>query len=313
MNRRIAFLFPGQGAQFVGMGKGLYEKGDDEVQAVFDQADVALGYDLRRIMFEGPEETLLQTVHTQPAILVHSVAMAVALGQKGIKPDFAAGHSLGEYSALVLGGALSLEDALQVVKVRAESMQAAGEARRGAMAAVMGLDPELVRKACEQSTGRGIVQPANYNAPDQTVISGEPAAVTAAGEACKKAGAKRVIPLKVHGAFHSPLMERAVEPVRQVLRQVDFRASRIPVVSNVTARPAVRPEEIRELLGLQIVYPVRWVESMQELDRMGTTRYVESGPGSVLRGLLKRSVPDANAAGAGDPDEIAAVVEAASA
>jgi [acyl-carrier-protein] S-malonyltransferase len=312
MSRRIAFLFPGQGAQFVGMGKELFEQGGSEVRAVFEQADEALGYDLHRIMFEGPEETLLQTVHTQPAILVHSVAMAAALGREGVRPDFAAGHSLGEYTALVTGGALTLEDALQVVKVRAESMQAAGEARPGAMAAIMGLGSDRVRQACEQATGRGIVRPANYNAPDQTVISGEPKAVKAAGGVCKKDGAKRVIPLKVHGAFHSPLMESAVEPVRQVLRQVTFRASRIPVVSNVTARPAVRPEEIRELLGLQIVYPVRWVESMQELDRMGTTLYVESGPGSVLRGLLKRCIPDTKAVGAGNPEEIAAVIEAAS-
>jgi [acyl-carrier-protein] S-malonyltransferase len=312
MNRRIAFLFPGQGAQTVGMGRLLYEGGSGEVRAVFDQACEALGYDLRRIMFEGPEEILLQTVHTQPAILVHSVAMAVALGEAGVRPDFAAGHSLGEYSALVVGGALSLADALNVVQVRAESMQAAGEARPGAMSAVMGLGSEEVRAACQRAAKTGIVQPANYNAPDQTVISGQRAAVEAAGAACREAGAKRVIPLKVHGAFHSPLMESAVEPVRQALRQVTVGSSAIPVVSNVTARPAVRPEEIRELLGLQIVYPVRWAESMQELDRMGTTRWVESGPGSVLRGLLKRSVPGAVASGAGEPEEIAAVVEAVS-
>jgi [acyl-carrier-protein] S-malonyltransferase len=279
MNRRITFLFPGQGAQTVGMGRLLYEEGSEEVRA----------------------------------ILVHSVAVAVALEAAGVRPDFAAGHSLGEYSALVVGGALSLADALKVVQVRAESMQAAGVARPGAMSAVMGLDPDQVRAACRRAGKAGIVQPANYNAPDQTVISGQRAAVEVAGAACREAGAKRVIPLKVHGAFHSPLMESAVEPVRQALRQVEIRSSAVPVVSNVTARPAVRSEEIRELLGLQMIYPVRWVESMQELDRMGTTRWVESGPGSVLRGLLKRSVPGAVSSGAGEPEEIAAVVETTSA
>ena len=311
MNRRIAFLFPGQGAQYVGMGQSLHKKKTPGARELFEEAADVLGYDLKKIMFEGPEETLKQTVHTQPAILLHSVAVARALAAEGLKPDFAAGHSLGEYSALVSAGALPFSDALKVVKVRAESMQRAGEERPGTMAAIMGLDTDKVRKACEKGSKAGIVQPANYNAPDQIVISGQKKGVDAASEACKKAGAKRVIPLKVHGAFHSPLMEGAVEPLRHHLRQASIGQARSPVVSNVTARPAVRPEEIRELLGLQIIYPVRWFESMQELDRMGTTFYVECGPGTVLRGLLKRILENAPAGGADQAEEIGAAVEAA--
>jgi [acyl-carrier-protein] S-malonyltransferase len=311
MSRRIGFLFPGQGAQHVGMGESLYKKGIPGVREIYEEAGDVLGFNIRKISFEGPEEALLQTVHTQPAIMVHSVAAAQALKNEGVTADFAAGHSLGEYSALVTADAMSFEDALKVIKVRAESMQAAGESRPGTMAAVLGLKAESVQKACEKASKAGIVQPANYNAPDQTVISGEKKGVKAAGENCKKAGAKRVIPLKVHGAFHSPLMESAVEPLRHTLRQADLGQARAPVVSNVTARPAVRPEEIRELLGLQIVYPVRWTESMLELDRMGTTLYIECGPGSVLRGLLKRIVKDAPTTGIGEADDLEAAVATA--
>lgn len=308
MAKRIAFLFPGQGAQFVGMGKSLYRKGLPGVREIYEEASEVLGYDIGKISFEGPEEKLKQTVHTQPAIMVHSVAAAEALRNEGISPDFAAGHSLGEYSALVIAGAMTFADALKVVKVRAESMQRAGETRPGTMAAVMGLTPEAVRKACQKASKAGIVQPANYNAPDQTVISGEQEGVREAGAYCMEAGAKRVISLKVHGAFHSPLMESAVEPLRNSLRRIDLTQATVPVVSNVTARPAVRPEEIRELLGLQIVYPVRWAESMLELDRMGTTLYIECGPGSVLCGLLKRTVKNAPSEGVCEAPDVDAVV-----
>jgi [acyl-carrier-protein] S-malonyltransferase len=311
MSKRIAFLFPGQGAQFVGMGKSLYKKKIPHIREIYEEASDVLGYDLKKISFEGPEETLKQTIYTQPAILVHSVAVAEALRGEGVRPDFAAGHSLGEYSALVMAGAMSFADALKIVKVRAESMQKAGETRPGTMAAVMGLKSEAVQKACQKAAKSSIVQPANYNAPDQTVISGEKKGVTEAGEHCKKAGAKRVVGLKVHGAFHSPLMESAVEPLRNSLRQAELDQATVPVVSNVTARPAVRPEEIRELLGLQIVYPVRWTESMLELDRMGTTLYMECGPGSVLRGLLKRIVDKPRADGVSEADEIKSAVSMA--
>lgn len=291
------------------MGRRLYESGDQLVRDLYDEAGDVLGYDIAKISFYGPEEELLQTRNTQPAILVHSVVIARLLADRGIKPDFAAGHSLGEYSALVIAGAFSFVDALKAVKIRAESMQAAGESRPGTMAAVIGLDSAKVRRACEESSHSGIVQPANYNAPEQTVISGESGAVDKASEKCRKAGAKKIVKLKVHGAFHSPLMESAVEPLRQTLRRAEIRQADVPVVTNVTARPAVRPEEVRELLGLQIVYPIRWVESMEELDRMGTSIYVECGPGNVLQGLLKRCVKGAQSTGASEFEDLDKVAE----
>ncbi len=306
--RRIAFLFPGQGAQFVGMGETLFRNGPPVVRELYQEASDTLGYDIAKISFKGPEEVLLQTRHTQPAIMVHSVAVAKLLAEEGIRPDFTAGHSLGEFSALVIAGALSFTDALMVVKVRAESMQAAGESNPGGMSAVIGLEAEKVRQACEKASATGIVQPANYNTPAQTVISGEKKAVEKAGQECTALGAKKVVSLKVHGAFHSPLMEGAVEPLRHILRQVEVGQADVPVVSNVTSRPAVRPEEIRELLVLQVVYPIRWVESMEELDRMGSSIYVECGPGQVLQGLLKRCVKGARAVGASDPDGIQNVI-----
>lgn len=293
----------------MGMGGSLYKSGPPVVREIYEEASDVLGYDIARISFKGPEEELLQTRNTQPAIMVHSVAVASLLHEEGIKPDFAAGHSLGEFSALVVAGAFSFADALRVVKVRAESMQAAGESNPGGMSAVIGLASEKVRKACDKASKVGVVQPANYNAPDQTVISGDKKAVKRAGEECSAAGAKKVIRLKVHGAFHSPLMESAVEPLRHILRQVEVDQAMVPVVSNVTSRPAVRSEEIRELLGLQIIYPIRWVESMQELDRMGSTFYVECGPGKVLQGLLKRCVEGARSTGAADLDDIKKVSE----
>jgi len=306
-DHKLAFLFPGQGAQHVGMAETLYRKGPALVKEHFTEASDILGTDLARLCFTGPEDELLQTRNTQPAILVHSVIVARLLEAEGITPDFAAGHSLGEISALTIAGAMTFADAVQAVRVRAEAMQRAGEENPGGMSAVIGLESDKVRAACQKAAKSGIVQPANYNAPEQTVISGEKKAVKAAGEACSKAGARKVVSLKVHGAFHSPLMESAVEPLRHILRQIEVRQARVPVVSNVTARPAVRPEEVRELLGLQVVYPIRWVESMQELDRMGSVLYVECGPGAVLRGLLKRCVKGTASTGASELEELAEV------
>lgn len=291
------------------MGESLYKSRSPIVRDLYEEACDVLGYDIGKISFKGPEEELLQTRNTQPAIMVHSVAVAGLLEAEGVKPDFAAGHSLGEISALVVAGAFSFADAMRVVKVRADSMQAAGESNPGTMAAVLGLKSEKVRKACQKASRVGVVQPANFNAPEQTVISGEKKAVKKAGEECAAAGARKVVRLKVHGAFHSPLMESAVEPLRHILRQVEVNQAMVPVVSNVTSRPAVRPEEIRELLGLQIVYPIRWVESMQELDGMGSTLYVECGPGNILQGLLKRCVKQARSVGASDFDDIGKVIK----
>ncbi len=292
------------------MGQALYKGGYPIVRELYQEASDVLGYNIGKISFKGPEEELLQTRNTQPAVMVHSVAVAILLAERGIVPDFAAGHSLGEYSALVIAGAFSFADALKAVKVRAESMQAAGQSQPGGMAAVLGLDSKKVRKVCEEASRVGIVQPANYNAPEQTVISGEKKAVEKASEMCRQAGARKVVRLKVHGAFHSPLMESAVEPLRQTLRQIEIGQAEVPVVTNVTARPAVRPEEIRELLGLQIVYPIRWMESMRELDRMGTTIYVECGPGSILQGLLRRCVEGAWSTGAAEPEDLEKATEA---
>lgn len=292
------------------MGQALYKGGYPIVRELYQEASDVLGYNIGKISFKGPEEELLQTRNTQPAVMVHSVAVAILLAERGIVPDFAAGHSLGEYSALVIAGAFSFADALKAVKVRAESMQTAGQSQPGGMAAVLGLDSKKVRKVCEEASRVGIVQPANYNAPEQTVISGEKKAVEKASEMCRQAGARKVVRLKVHGAFHSPLMESAVEPLRQTLRQIEIGQAEVPVVTNVTARPAVRPEEIRELLGLQIVYPIRWMESMRELDRMGTTIYVECGPGSILQGLLRRCVEGAWSTGAAEPEDLEKATEA---
>ena len=292
------------------MGQALYKGGYPIVRELYQEASDVLGYNIGKISFKGPEEELLQTRNTQPAVMVHSVAVAILLAERGIVPDFAAGHSLGEYSALVIAGAFSFADALKAVKVRAESMQAAGQSQPGGMAAVLGLDSKKVRKVCEEASRVGIVQPANYNAPEQTVISGEKKAVEKASEMCRQAGARKVVRLKVHGAFHSPLMESAVEPLRQTLRQIEIGQAEVPVVTNVTARPAVRPEEIRELLGLQVVYPIRWMESMRELDRMGTTIYVECGPGSILQGLLRRCVEGAWSTGAAEPEDLEKATEA---
>ncbi len=279
-------LFPGQGSQFVGMGKDLHDR-DARAREIFARADAALGFPLSRLMFEGPEETLRETRNAQPAILTHSLA-AWAAWQPGYAPSelVAAGHSLGEYSAYTVAGALGFEDAVRIVRRRGELMFAAGQQSPGTMAAVMGVDAEIVRGVCAQVGG--VVRPANLNSPGQVVISGEVAAVRAAGEALKAQGAKRVIELNVSGAFHSPLMEPAAEGLRAALAATEVRDAGFPVYANATAEPVTAAEAIRASLVRQLLSPVLWEPTMRALAALRPAGFWEIGPGQVLKGLLRQ-------------------------
>ena len=299
-------LCPGQGAQKVGMGKDLAERFPAAREA-FARIDEALGVALSRIMWEGPESELTLTHNTQPAILAHSAAVWAVVGDR-IRPTLraAAGHSLGEYSAYVAAGSLSAPDAARLVRRRGELMYEAGTRRPGAMAAVLGLETSEVEAACaEASTGGEVAVAANLNAPDQTVLSGDPPAVERAGAGCKARGAKRVIALKVSGAFHSPLMAPAVAGLEAALRAADFGEPAVPVIANATAEPVATAATARALLAAQLTAPVRWVACMQRAaDVVPDARFVEVGPGNVLAGLLKRIVPGAPTLTLGTADEV---------
>lgn len=279
-----AYVFPGQGAQFSGMGKELYES-SPEAKALMDKANDILGFRITDIMFAGTDEELKATKVTQPAIFIHSVALALCT--PGLdRPDMVGGHSLGEFSALVAAGAVSFEDGLKLVAVRANEMQKCCEKVPGTMAAIIGLPTEKVEEIC--GSIEGVVIPANYNCDGQIVISGEKDAVLAACEACKQAGAKRALPLAVSGAFHSPLMEPARAELAKAIEATEVRAPRCPIYQNVTALPETDPARIKENLLKQLTSPVRWTQSVKNMLAGGATEFTELGPGTVLQGLVKR-------------------------
>ncbi|MBO5030241.1 MAG: ACP S-malonyltransferase [Muribaculaceae bacterium] len=281
---KTAYVFPGQGAQFVGMGKDLYDN-NPEAREMFEKANEVLGFRITDLMFNGTEEDLKQTKVTQPAIFLHSVILAKSLGD-GFKPDMVAGHSLGEFSALVAAGAMSFEDGLRLVATRAMAMQKACEANPSTMAAVLALPDEKVEELCAEVDD--IVAPANYNCPGQVVISGTNAGIDAACEKMLAAGARRALKLKVGGAFHSPLMAPAKKELTRAIDATEFKTPVCPVYQNVDGKPHTNPEEIKANLIEQLTAPVRWTQDVQAMIADGATDFVELGPGKVLQGLVSK-------------------------
>ena len=288
-----AFVFPGQGAQFVGMGKDLYDN-NAQAKELFEKANEVLGFRITDLMFEGTEDDLKQTKVTQPAVFLHSVILALTMGDE-FKPDMVAGHSLGEFSALVAAGALPFEQGLKLVEARALAMQKACEAAPSTMAAIIGLPDEKVEEIC--ATIDGVCVPANYNCPGQVVISGEIAAIETACEKFKEAGARRALPLKVGGAFHSPLMEPARAELAEAIEAADFSVPRCPIYQDVDAKPHTDPDEIKANLLQQLTAPVRWSHIVANMVADGMTEAEELGPGKVLQGLIGKTSRDVAVSG----------------
>ena len=282
-----AFVFPGQGAQFSGMGKDLYEN-NATAKALFDKADEILGFKITEIMFNGTADELKQTKVTQPAVFLHSVITAICMGDR-FQPDMVGGHSLGEFSALVAAGALSFEDGLRLVSARAQAMQKACEAQPSTMAAIIGVDDETVERICaEVSAEVGVCVPANYNNPGQLVISGAVEAINAACAKLKEAGAKRALPLAVGGAFHSPLMQPAKDELQAAIEATEFHTPKCPVYQNVDGKAHTEPEEIKQNLIAQLTASVRWTQEVQNMISAGATDFTECGPGKALQGMIAK-------------------------
>ena len=309
-NSKTAFLFPGQGSQKVGMGRALRDE-YREARAVYDEVDEALGYGLSKLCFEGPEAELTLTANAQPAILATSVAaLRVLEARSPVRPLAVAGHSLGEYSALVAAGALRLADAARLVHMRGKFMQEAVPAGLGAMAAILGLSSDDVSAVCREAAGAEVVSPANLNGGGQVVIAGHKDAVDRACAAAKTRGAKRAIPLAVSAPFHCALMQPAADRLATELARVDVKAPEVPVVSNVEAKPNQDAARVKELLERQVTAPVRWEESVQCLAGLGVDSVVEVGAGNVLGGLVRRIAPELTVHAAGDPASIEALANA---
>ncbi|OFX72075.1 MAG: [acyl-carrier-protein] S-malonyltransferase [Bacteroidetes bacterium GWE2_29_8] len=285
---KTAYIFPGQGAQFVGMGKDLYNN-FSIAKEIFEEANNILGFRITDLIFNGTEEDLRQTKVTQPAIFIHSYVYTKVLGEK-FNPEMLAGHSLGEFSALTAGKSLSFKDGLILVSKRALAMQAACEIRPGTMAAVMGIEDSKVEEICLQVGD--VVVPANYNCQGQLVISGSVEAIDKACELLKNAGAKRALVLKVGGAFHSPLMQPAAEELAKAINNTEFKQPMCPIYQNVNALPSIDPTKIKENLIAQLTSPVRWTQTIINMTKDGASKYVEAGPGNVLQGLVKKVSPE---------------------